>query len=70
MPSGSQTHDGVVRTTWSRPGTTNLRRSKSARWRPEPSERASVDWFLRIAPSGDSVDLLEADDYDEMISGS
>jgi hypothetical protein len=29
-----------------------------------------VDWFLRIAPSGDSVDLLEADDYDEMISGS
>lgn len=27
-------------------------------------------WFLRVAPSGDSVDLLEADDYDEMISGS
>lgn len=27
-------------------------------------------WFLRIQPSGDEVELLTAEEYDEMIAGS
>ncbi len=27
-------------------------------------------WLVRIRPSGDSVDLLDADEYDQMIQGS